>query len=95
METDRGGRRELGGGRAKSQKDLFDEIFARKPMTPKKTVEPAAYEFKAGDMVMHKKFGRGMILSVTPAGGDVKLEIVFDEAGTKSLMGSFARLKKA
>ena len=44
---------------------------------------------------MHKKFGRGMILSVTPAAGDVKLEIVFDEVGTKSLMGSFARLTKA
>ncbi len=95
VETDRGGRMDVSGGKAKSQKDLFDEIFARKPMTPKKTAEPSAYEFKAGDMVMHKKFGKGMILSVTPAGGDVKLEIVFDEAGTKSLMGSFARLKKA
>lgn len=93
VETGRGERVEAG-GRAKSQKDLFDEIFARKPATPK-AAEPASYAFKAGDMVMHKKFGRGMILSVTPAGADVKLEIVFDEVGTKSLMGSFARLQKA
>mgnify|MGYP006976638682 CR=1 FL=1 len=52
-------------------------------------------EFKAGDMVMHRKFGKGMILSVTPSGNDVKVEIVFDDVGTKSLMGSFAKLKKA
>jgi len=46
-------------------------------------------------MVEHRKFGKGMILSVTPSGNDVKVEIVFDEVGTKSLMGSFAKLKKA
>ncbi|MBQ4087920.1 MAG: DNA helicase PcrA [Clostridia bacterium] len=96
IETDRGGRTAVGGGSAKTQKDLFEEIFARKPMAPKApAAETANYAFKEGDVVMHKKFGRGMILSVTPAGGDVKLEIVFDEAGTKSLMGSFARLTKA
>jgi len=51
--------------------------------------------FKPGDVVEHKKFGRGMILSVTPAGSDVQLEIAFDEHGTKNLMGSFAKLKKS
>ncbi|MBE7010951.1 MAG: DNA helicase PcrA [Ruminococcaceae bacterium] len=50
--------------------------------------------FKPGDVVEHKKFGRGMIVSVTPTGNDVQLEIAFDEHGTKSLMGSFAKLKK-
>ncbi len=94
VETGRGERTAIGAGKAKTQKDLFDEIFARKPAAAK-VVETSSYEFKAGDVVMHKKFGRGMILSVTPAAGDVKLEIVFDEVGTKSLMGSFARLKKA
>ena len=93
VETGRG-ERIAAGERAKSQKDLFEEIFARKPAASK-PVEPVSYAFKAGDMVTHKKFGRGMILSVTPAGADVKLEIVFDEVGTKSLMGSFARLQKA
>lgn len=94
VEIERGNRTAVSNQqRAKNQNDLFQEIFERKNTRVRQ--EPASYDFKAGDMVEHKKFGRGMILSVTPAAGDVKLEIVFDEVGTKSLMGSFARLKKA
>ncbi len=92
IETDRGPKTAVGVKTSKSQSDLFREVFERKATNQREiTVE---YDLKAGDMVTHKKFGKGMILSVTPAGNDVKLEIVFDEAGTKSLMGSFAKLKK-
>ena len=79
-----------------SQSEMFDKIFARKnkEIQDSKTSLPT-FDFKAGDMVIHRKFGKGMILSVTPASGDVKLEIVFEDVGTKSLMGSFAKLKKA
>ena len=94
VEADRSPKTEVGDRKkVKSQSDLFQEIFERKSAGVR--TEPVSYDFKAGDMVVHKKFGTGMILSVTPAGGDVKLEIVFDDVGTKSLMGSFARLKKA
>ena len=55
---------------------------------------PVKIDFAPGDMVSHRKFGRGMILSVTPDNGDVRIEIAFDSVGTKSLMGSFAKLKK-
>jgi len=79
-----------------SQSEMFDKIFERKrEATSDKVAEPVSFEFKAGDMVMHRKFSKGMILSVTPSGNDVKVEIVFDDVGTKSLMGSFAKLKKA
>ncbi len=54
----------------------------------------ASSSFKPGDVVKHKKFGKGMILSVTPSGSDVQLEIAFDDFGTKNLMGSFAKLTK-
>ena len=37
-------------------------------------------------MVSHKAFGRGMVLTVTPMGGDALLEIAFDNFGTKKLM---------
>ncbi|MBE7022258.1 MAG: ATP-dependent DNA helicase PcrA [Ruminococcaceae bacterium] len=57
-------------------------------------VKNVSSSYKPGDVVEHKKFGRGMIISVTPAGSDVQLEIAFDEYGTKNLMGSFAKLKK-
>lgn len=83
-------------GATTSQSEMFDKLFERKKSTTSIQETPkASFEFKSGDMVEHRKFGKGMILSVTPSGNDVKLEIVFDEVGTKSLMGSFAKLKKA
>ena len=42
--------------------------------------------FAAGEMVQHKAFGRGMVLSVQKMGGDALLEIAFDNVGTKKLM---------
>ncbi len=53
--------------------------------------------FSKGDMVQHTAFGRGMVLSVVPMGGDALLEIAFDEIGTKKLMAKSAgaHLKKA
>lgn len=47
-----------------------------------------------GDRVSHRVFGEGEIFSVKPMGADVLYEVVFDNAGTKKLMGSFAKLKK-
>ena len=37
-------------------------------------------------MVMHKAFGKGMVLSVRPMGGDALIEIAFDGVGVKKLM---------
>ena len=47
-------------------------------------------EFSKGEMVQHKAFGRGMVLSVIPMGGDALLEIAFDNVGTKRLMANTA-----
>lgn len=47
-------------------------------------------DFKKGDMVLHKAFGEGMILSVLPMGNDALLEVVFDNIGTKKLMAKSA-----
>ncbi len=54
----------------------------------------ASFEFKKGDRVSHRKFGNGMIVSVTPSGADWLVEILFDNVGTKNLMASIAKLKK-
>ncbi len=45
-----------------------------------------AMRLSKGDMVDHKAFGRGMVLSVQPMGGDALVEIAFDNVGTKRLM---------
>ena len=52
------------------------------------------FRMKKGDRVHHRKFGDGMIVSVTPSGNDHLVEILFDNVGTKNLMASIAKLKK-
>lgn len=55
---------------------------------------PEAVQFKPGDFVEHRKFGRGEIISVQQFGKDAKLEIHFESVGVKHLMAVFAKLKK-
>lgn len=52
--------------------------------------------FQKGEMVAHNAFGQGMIISITPMGGDALMEIAFDNVGTKRLMykSASAHLKK-
>lgn len=47
---------------------------------------PASLQLAKGDMVHHKAFGKGMVLSVQAMGGDALVEIAFDNVGTKRLM---------
>ncbi len=50
--------------------------------------------YKVGERVKHKKFGVGVILDVQSVGSDQRLEIAFDEVGTKNLMAAYANLSK-
>ena len=76
---------------------FFANELTRKPIfTQPKMQSPAAKEtFSAGDLITHQLFGRGVILSVTPVGPDVMYEIAFDNAGTKKMMGTYAKIKKS
>jgi DNA helicase-2/ATP-dependent DNA helicase PcrA len=47
-------------------------------------------ELNKGDMVQHKAFGRGLVLTAMKVGGDVLLEIAFDQVGTKKLFAKTA-----
>ena len=51
-------------------------------------------DIKKGDRVNHKKFGDGLVISVTASGNDTQLEISFDNVGTRTLLASFAKLTK-
>ena len=51
--------------------------------------------FRAGDCVIHKKFGRGIVIDATPVGNDIHYEIAFESVGTKNLLGLYAKLQKA
>ncbi len=50
--------------------------------------------FEAGDIVDHKVFGRGVVLSAQHLSSDTLLEIKFDTKGVKKAMASYAPLKK-
>ena len=43
-------------------------------------------QLSQGEMVEHSAFGKGMVLSVRPMGGDALVEIAFDNVGAKKLM---------
>lgn len=58
-----------------------------RPMQPKQT-----NDFAPGDRVRHMTFGEGTILSTRKMGSDTLYEIMFDEAGTKKLMKTYAKL---
>ena len=47
---------------------------------------PAMMQLNQGDMVEHTAFGKGMVMSVRPMGGDALVEVAFDNVGTKKLM---------
>ena len=66
-----------------------------RPVITPATAKAEPPQFQKGEMVEHRSFGRGMIVSMTPMGGDFLVEIAFDNVGTKRLMlKAAARLMK-
>ena len=64
-----------------------------KPQIPRSIPVQEAKAFlrlSKGDMVEHKAFGKGMVLTVLEMGSDALLEIAFDQVGTKKLMAKTA-----
>lgn len=53
-----------------------------------------AADFAPGDIVEHRKFGIGTVISAKQFGKDAILEIEFDSVGHKQLMAAFAKIKK-
>ena len=50
--------------------------------------------FSVGDMVSHRVFGTGMVISLKLMGNDVLMEISFDKVGTKKIMANMGAVKK-
>ena len=78
--------------KGQSINSVIDKYSRVRASAMKAPSEP--FDLKKGDRVTHRKFGEGMIISVTPSGGDYLVEILFDNVGTKNLMASIAKLKK-
>ena len=92
--------REEGWSRPRPPRPVFDRGYSlgtsaapaavRSPAPGRRAPAAAAKnpppDFRAGDSVVHKAFGQGLITKVTPMGGDALAEIAFDTVGTKRLM---------
>jgi DNA helicase-2/ATP-dependent DNA helicase PcrA len=64
---------------------------------PRVTIQTAAGEgqpmpYRAGQHVMHPRFGEGIIIECRPSGNDMEVSIAFVEGGLKRLLVSFANL---
>lgn len=80
--------------RPRSQRQTISREFYNKPITdpPKKS---SFERFASGDRVSHMTFGMGTVLSAKAMGTDILYEIAFDDVGTKKLMATYAKLRKA
>jgi len=52
------------------------------------------YSYKEGDIVEHKYWGHGKIVKVKKLSDDCELDVMFDRAGLRHLLLSFAPIKK-
>lgn len=50
--------------------------------------------FQEGDVVSHSIFGKGVVISASPMGNDVLLEVDFEQRGRKKIMANYTRLKR-
>ena len=76
------------GSKAKSAYNPSKPAFYQKPAIS------SGAKYSVGDTVLHKIFGKGMIVSAEKMGNDTLLEIAFDKAGTKKLMANFCKMEK-
>lgn len=52
------------------------------------------YNYKKGDIIEHKYWGQGRVLKVKKLSEDCEIDVMFDRAGLKHLLVSFAPIKK-
>ncbi len=77
----------------KKTPSISKEFYSRPAV---KTPVATRFErFTVGERVAHLAFGEGTVLSAKEMGTDIMYEIAFDNCGTKRLMATFAKLKKA
>ena len=72
--------------------------MARKPYAAGKVDIPApqgkTLDYGVGDLVMHKKYGIGQVLSIENGGADYQVRVLFPGHGEKKLLAQLAGLVK-
>ena len=50
--------------------------------------------YDVGDLVLHRKFGEGMVVKIVSGGRDYEVTVQFHQAGVKKMFAAFAKLEK-
>ena len=72
-----------------NSKKQFDEL-----KDPEWDDDAVVSPFALGETVKHKKFGKGMVISLAGAGEDLKITVSFPNHGKKQLLAKMANLEK-
>lgn len=87
---------EKSSGASRRRKNIISQEFYRKSSLADGVGRTTSFDrFESGDEVVHLTFGHGIIQSVHEMGADLLYEIAFDKYGTKKLMATYAKLKRA
>jgi DNA helicase-2/ATP-dependent DNA helicase PcrA len=65
----------------------------RQPMPREEDFSQDTVEFRMGQFVNHKLYGRGRIVSISGFGEDMKLTVLFNDGSRKKLMAKFANFE--
>ena len=57
-------------------------------------IKETTLDYQVGDKVKHIKFGMGLVNEIVSGGRDYEVTVDFENAGTKKMFASFAKLKK-
>lgn len=82
-------------GQEKKKQPVSNELYKKPTVYANTQNRQPSERFAPGDTVTHAVFGTGMVISVKPVGPDVLYEIAFDNVGTKKMMGTYAKIKRA
>ena len=80
--------------RASKPKPTYTPEIGRSVGVGAKPAQSGGISYGVGDVVSHKVFGRGTVVSMTPMANDTLVEVRFDTKGTKKIMANFAKLTK-
>ena len=76
------------------EKGNSTKLNSRISSVPLRHDAAGADSYQTGDIVEHRMFGRGTVISVTRIGNDSLVEIMFDSSGRKKAMANYAPMRK-
>jgi DNA helicase II / ATP-dependent DNA helicase PcrA len=80
----------MGGGALPKQQQV---LWGSRPPRVTEPARPAGQQFRTGQRVYHARFGEGLVIESRAIGNDEEVSVVFEEAGLKRLMASFANME--